>query len=125
MKQIKLSEYSLISNQELDERIRLLKISLKTDKLENTLHQSLREVRIEGEIEFLEYLKQLLIPSEKLAEVAFDEGTKAIILKVTNFDKNTIGYSKGFTTRQINEQVELHTRKYDKQDFLNSKIQID
>ena len=71
---IKLQEYSLISNEWIDEHIRHLKYSL--DHIPEsyiTKHQA--------QIYILEQLKQQLIPSEKLADLSFDKGYNCLSLR--------------------------------------------
>jgi hypothetical protein len=60
-----------------------------------------------------EELKQLLFD-------AFDAGTKSVILQITNNDDNTIGYSKGFTTKKIGELIEPHVRIRDKEEYIEN-----
>ena len=73
-------------------------------------------------------LQQVLsnsIPLIPEIEKAFDSGVNSVILKIINEKDNTIGHSKGFTTRAIGEFVEPYSREYVKKDYLsNLKLDI-
>ena len=73
-------------------------------------------------------LEQILSQSTPLIpeiEKSFDSGVNSVILKIINEKDNTIGHSKGFTTRVIGEWVEPYPREYVKKDYLsNLKLDI-
>ena len=103
MKQIKLSDYSLINVKELDERINYLadEINLEIGG-KSEITDDAEKIGIE--LATLLEIKQSLIPSEKLAEVAFDAGIdKGKHLQANNYFDAPL----------------------DKQEFLNSEINLD
>jgi hypothetical protein len=63
---IKLQDYSLISSEWIDKEIEKLNVIARDGDI--------NKFRIEGQIISLLSIKQQLIPSEKLAEVCFDNG---------------------------------------------------
>lgn len=66
-------------------------------------------------------LEQVLanaVPLMPEIEKTFDSGVESVILRITNEDANTVGHSKGFTTRAIGEWVEPYPREWLKQAHL-------
>lgn len=64
---IKLQDYSLISNEWIDNEIEIL-----ISRRDSHNPESQSYIFIDGKIGMLDYIKQKLISSEKLAEVAYD-----------------------------------------------------
>jgi len=70
-------------------------------------------------------LKELLsnsTPLQPQIETAFDMGCKSVILRITNEKDNTLGHSKGFTTRVIGEFVQPYPRPNYKESFISTFI---
>lgn len=66
-------------------------------------------------------LEQVLANSVPLMpeiEKTFDSGVESVILRITNKTANTVGHSKGFTTRVIGEWIEPYPREWLKQAHL-------
>jgi hypothetical protein len=66
-------------------------------------------------------LEQVLVKATQLMpeiEKAFDSGVESVILRITNETANTVGHSKGFTTRAIGEWVEPYPREWLRQAHL-------
>lgn len=59
---IKLQDYSLISNEWIDQQLKQLEVYIDTDKEMMSIYNAMC------------YVKKQLIPSEKLADVSFDKG---------------------------------------------------
>jgi hypothetical protein len=96
---IKLQEYSLISNEWIEERIKKLN---KSYTHSNIIGNVIRCNFINDELEYLEELKQQLIPLEKLVDNVYDE---------------LIGCSGNIVSEKL-----LYDQR--KQDYLNSEIEI-
>jgi hypothetical protein len=121
MKEIKLKNFALLNIKELDERIKEL-MQLSNSNIHNENDSLLeKSVKIQDRLKFiykhdeLLKLKQSLIPSEKLAEVAFDSG-RCYQETLYDFEGNDPNPE---VTKRVKERV------LDKQKFLNSNIQID
>jgi len=69
---IKLQDYSLISNEWIDKEIERVDSVIESySKMSNSSYDV---VFLKGQLEMLINLKKQLIPSEKLAEISFNEG---------------------------------------------------
>lgn len=95
---IKLQDYSLISNEWIDEQIE----ELKKEK-QKYLSDWFYVGQLEAKIDLLESVKQQLIPSEKLADICYEEG------------------SGGF---DYDHHTSMTQYEKDKQYFLTSEIEL-
>lgn len=72
-------------------------------------------------VERISELEQILanaVPLMPEIEKTFDSGVESVILRITNEDANTVGHSKGFTTKRIGEWVEPYPREWLRQAHL-------
>lgn len=118
------SEYLIIKKSTIQQRINDLESKLvanpKND--ENVDEFNLFWISKQNELHQVLSNSIPLIPE---IEKAFDSGVNSVILKIINEKDNTIGHSKGFTTRKIGEWVEPYSREYIKQDYIsNLKLDI-
>jgi len=88
---IKIQNYSLISNEWIDQQLKQLEVYIDTDKEMMSIYNAMC------------YVKKQLIPSEKLADKCYEEG------------------SGGF---DYDHHTSMAQYEKDKQYFLNSEIEI-
>jgi hypothetical protein len=103
--EIKLQDYSLISNEWIDERIKLITNQLNV--MDPTTNYS---YSLSNQLLLLNELKQQLIPSEKLATFSFNAGER-------------YGWDSQKSIANIDEMREIIPFK-SKEDFLTSEIEI-
>ena len=95
MKQIKLSDYALLNIKDLDNEIKDIKEELEKIKDKSTLTHI---ESLKMSLSTLIWVKQLLIPSVKLADIAYDAGT------THNEDSLMFDYPK---SRFLNSNIEI------------------
>jgi hypothetical protein len=119
---MKIKDYSIIETEWINNYIQIL-----SDKIKSAAKQPLTGdiYSIDSwtkQLEVLIKVKSKLKPLIPIVENAFDKGSNSVILKITNSEKNTVGWSKGFTTRLVGEFIELHPRIIDKENYINNTI---
>jgi hypothetical protein len=102
---IKLQDYSLISNEWIDKEIEKLNVIARDGDI--------NKFRIEGQIISLLSIKQQLIPSEKLAEISFNNG----------YHKGYNVGQKDFESHPLALTIANHIHQ-DRQEYLKSEIEI-
>ena len=103
---IKLQDYSIISNEWIEKRIKTLNKSYTHSNINGNV---IKCNFINAELEYLEELKQQLIPAEKLADVCFEAGEKR-------------GYE--IPALQMRMMKLSEAENPNKQDFIRSEIEI-